>query len=102
MGTGTAAVCGLPLRLAYRFGRQAELPQRRRRHLRLHRHHELLHSLQGRHILPRDRGDGGKPDPAYLPQAAVRGLHQAVLEEADVPGVCTGRNAAATNGTITR
>ena len=41
MGTGTAAVCGLSLRLAYRFGRQKELPQRRRRHLRLHCHHEL-------------------------------------------------------------
>ena len=90
MGTGTAAVCGLSLRLAHRFGRQTELSQRRRRHLRLHRHYELLCSLQSRHILPRDRGDGGKPDPADLPQAAVCGLQQAVLEEADVPGACTG------------
>ena len=89
MGTGTAAVCGLSLRLAHGFGRQKEFPQRRRRHLRLHHHHELLHSLQSRHILPRDRGDGGKPDPAGLPQAAVCGLQQAALEEADVQGVCT-------------
>ena len=29
-------------RLAHRPGRQKELSQRRRRHLRLHRHHELL------------------------------------------------------------
>ena len=36
------------------LGGKKELPQRRRRHLRLHRHHELLHSLQSRHILPRD------------------------------------------------
>ena len=92
MGKGTAAVCGLPLRLAHRFGRQAELPQRRRRHLRLHRHYELLHGLQSRHILPRDRGDGGKTDPAYLPQTAVRGLQQAVLEETDVQSIPTGKS----------
>ena len=35
-----------------RLGRQKELPQRRRRHLRLHRHHELLCGLQSRHIIP--------------------------------------------------
>ena len=52
MGTGTAVVCGVSLRLAYRLGWQTELPQRRRRHLRLHRHYELLHGLQSRHILP--------------------------------------------------
>ena len=52
--------------------------------------HELPHSLQSCHILPRDRGDGGKPDPADLLQAAVCGLQQAVLEEADVQSVCAG------------
>ena len=33
------------------LGGKKELPQRRRRHLRLHRHHELLHGLQSRFIL---------------------------------------------------
>ena len=83
---GTAAVCGLPLRLAHGFGRQTELPQRRGRHLRLYRHHELLCGLQSRHILLRNRG---KSDPAVLPQAEIRGLQQAVLAEADVQGIPT-------------
>ena len=34
------------------LGGKKELPQRRRRHLRLHRHHELLRSLQSRYIVP--------------------------------------------------
>ena len=89
MGRGAAAVRGLSLRLAHRLGRQKELPQQRRRHLRLHRHYELLHGLQSGFILPRDRGDGGKPDPSDLPQTEIRGLQQTVLEEADVQGVCS-------------
>ena len=51
-GKGTAAVRGLSLRLAHRLGRQKELPQRRRRHLRLHRHHELLCGLQSSYFVP--------------------------------------------------
>ena len=34
------------------LGGKKELPQRRRRHLRLHRHYELLCGLQSCHILP--------------------------------------------------
>ena len=43
-------------------------------HLRLYRHHELLHRVQRCHFLPGDRGDGGKPDPAVVPQAEIRRL----------------------------
>ena len=31
---------------------KVQRPQRRRRHLRLHRHYELLHGLQGHYIVP--------------------------------------------------
>ena len=53
-------------------------------------YHELLCCLQSRHIVPRDRRDGRKPDSSDLPQAEICGLQQAVLEKADVQGVCAG------------
>lgn len=34
------------------LGGKKELPQRRRRHLRLHRHHELLCGLQSSYFVP--------------------------------------------------
>ena len=41
MGAGAAAVCGISLGLADGLGREEKLSQRRGRHLRLHRYHEL-------------------------------------------------------------
>ena len=39
-------------------------------------------------ILP-NRRDGGKSDSSDFPQAEICGLQQAVLEEADVQGICS-------------
>lgn len=37
-----------------------------------------------RHIVPGDRGNGGKSDSPLLPQAEICGLQQAVFQEAHV------------------
>ena len=49
----------------------------------------LLRCVPGCGHIPRNGRDRRKSDPAVLPEAEIRGLQQAVLEEADVQGVCS-------------
>ena len=64
------------------LGGRTEFPQRRGRHIRLHCDPELLRGVQGRHVVPRDRADGGKSGSAVLPQIKICGLQQAVFQNA--------------------